>query len=542
MELGQYIKRVLRWWWLFLLSTVIAAGASYYASSRQPRIYQTTTTLMVGQITQMANPTGQDFQTVERLAESYAQIAVRQPILQGAIDALGLKMNWQGLKARVNAYPVPRTQLLGITVKDTSPERAVAIADEIAHQLILQSPTSPQNEERARRSEFVRSQLVSLEERIKRAEERLQELDAELDAALSARQIQDLQTEKATLESLINEWQTNYAELFKFLEGGDIPNYLSIIEPAQLPTRPVSPNIPLNVALAAAAGFTLAFGAALLLEYLDDTLKSSDDISVALGLTPLGSVSHIEGKAYRDKMVIAHTPFSPIAEAYRLVRTNIQFMAVDHPTKTLIVTSPSLGEGKSTTAANLGVIMAQADLRTIVVDADLRRPSLHKIFQVPNAGGLTDLLRSPELELADQLKRTEFENLQIITSGPLPPNAAELLGSQRMGRLLKQLADMADIVIFDTPPVLSVTDATVLAGRVDGVVLVIQAKRTRRDAARQAVQRLQQVGATVLGTVLNQSGKGSGYYYSYYTQTGSRPAKPPRRTPQRRWWQIGSTR
>ncbi|RME40877.1 MAG: polysaccharide biosynthesis tyrosine autokinase, partial [Caldilineae bacterium] len=221
---------------------------------------------------------------------------------------------------------------------------------------------------------------------------------------------------------------------------------------------------------------------------------------------------------------------------------NIQFMAVDHPTKTLLVTSPSLGEGKSTTAANLGVIMAQADLRTIVVDADLRRPSLHKIFQVPNAGGLTDLLRSPEMELADQLKRTEFENLQIITSGPLPPNAAELLGSQRMGHILKQLTGMADIVIFDTPPVLSVTDATVLAGRVDGVVLVIQAKRTRRDAARHAVQRLQQVGATILGAVLNQSGKGSGYYYSYYTQTGARPVKQPRRAPQRRWWQIGSTR
>ncbi|MFQ5577258.1 MAG: polysaccharide biosynthesis tyrosine autokinase [Anaerolineae bacterium] len=539
MELGQYLKRVFRWWWLFILSTGLAAAVSYYASMEQPSIYQTTTTLLVGQVTQKANPTGQDFYTIERLAESYAQMAIRQPILQGAIDNLGIKMSWQSLKSRVNAYPIARTQLLGITVQDRSPERAVAITDEIARQLILQSPTSPQNEQRAERSEFVQSQLVALERRIQRAEEKLQELETELDSALSARQIQDIQAEKASLEALISNWQANYADLFTFLEGGDSPNYLSIIEPAQLPTRPISPKVEVNVLLAAATGFMLALAAALVLEYLDDTLKTTDDLTASLGLASLGAISKIKGKAYKDKMVIAHTPFSPVAEAYRLVRTNIQFMAVDRPAKTIMVTSPNLGEGKSTTAANLGVVMAQADLRTIIVDTDLRRPAIHKIFQVPNSGGLTDLLRSPELDVGDQLKSTEFENLQVITSGPLPPNSSEMLGSQRMAHIFKQLEAIADVVIFDSPPVLMVTDATVLSNRVDGVVLVVQAKRTRREAARQAVQRLKQVGANILGCVLNEpAGKGGGTYYNYYVRSSA--AGQMRYAGQRHWWQRWS--
>jgi len=537
MEIGQYIKRILRWWWLLLLSTGIAAGVSYYASLQQPRIYQTTTTLMVGQITQKADPTGQDFLIVERLAESYAQVAIRQPVLQGAIDTLGLKMSWQFLRSRTNAYPIPRTQLLGISVEDTSPERAVAIADEIARQLILQSPTSPQNEQRTERSEFVQQQLVSLEKRIERAEQRLQELELELDAALSARQIQDIQTEKVSLESLINEWQTNYAGLFAFLEGSDSPNYLSVIEPAQLPYSPISPKIPINVLLAATAGFALALGAALLLEYIDNTIKSTDDLSVSLKLSALGSIPHIRGKAYKDKMVIAHTPFSPIAEAYRLLRTNIQFMAVDQPAKTIMLTSPNSSEGKSTTAANLAVIMAQAELGTILVDADLRRPSIHKIFQLPNAGGLTDLLRSPTFEVSDQLKRTEFENLQVITSGPLPPNPSEMLGSQQMVKLLQQLQEMAEVIIFDSPPVLAVTDAAVLSNRVDGVVLVVQAKRTRRDVARQALERLQQTRANVLGAVLNQASGERSDYYSYYAQDKPGPIGVANHAKQRRWWQ-----
>lgn len=540
MELRQYFKSVFRWWWLILLSTTLAAVASYFASLQQPRIYQTTTTLLVGQVFQKANPNGNDFILTQQLAESYAQIAHRQPALQATVDSLELDMSWQDLGSQVSAYSIPQTQLLGITVEDISPERAVAIADEIAHQLILQSPASSENEARQERGQFVQSQLVDLESRIQNAKARVKELQAKLDTALSARQIQDLQTEISGLDDFIGKWQTTYTDLLNFLQGGDSPNFLTVIEPAQLPTEPISPNIAINVLLAAVAGLMLAVAAAMLLEYLDDTLKSVDDLNISLNLTALGSVERIEGSDYKDKLISAHDPFSLMAESYRLVRSNIQFMGVDQPTKSIVITSSNPGEGKSMTAANLAIAMAQAELRTIIVDADLRRPTMHKVFGVPNLGGLTDLLRSPELELGSQMKNTGIEHLQLLTSGPLPPNPAELLSSQRMAQLVQRLEEMADVVIFDSPPVLAVIDAAVLSKRASGVMLVIQAGRTRRDAARQAIKRLEQVGTNILGAVLNQvssRGRDSHQYVQYYTRSGQSLADQSNRFGRRRWWQ-----
>lgn len=543
MNLNQYVKRVLRWWWLILVCTGLAAGASYYVSSRQTPVFQTTATLMVGQVIHKTNPTGQDFLTVERLAESYAQVAVRQPILQAAVDSLDLNMSWWQLRNRVNAAPIERTQLLAITVQDNIPERAAALANEIAYQLILQSPTSPENQIRQERSQFVQDQLDDLEARIDTAQTRINELQVDLDRAVSARQIQELENEIANLEVLVNDWQTNYAELLTFLQGGDSPNYLTIIEPAQVPSVPVIPKVRTNVLLTAVAGFMVAVGAALLLEYVDDTVKSTKDLIASSGLTALGSVSRIKGRDYRGKLIISHSVFSPLSEAYRVVRTNIQFMSVDQPVKSILVTSPDAGEGKSITVANLGVIMAQADFRTVIVDTDLKRPVMHKVFQIPNQEGLTDLLRSPNPQIEDQLKDTGVENLQIITSGPLPPNSSEMLGSQRMAELIQKLEEIADVVLFDSPPVLAVTDAAVLASRVSGVILVIEAGRTRRDATNQAIDRLQQVGAYLLGGVLNRGPRSGGGYYSYpyYARNAGHEviehSVSPEQADQRRWWQ-----
>ena len=264
----------------------------------------------------------------------------------------------------------------------------------------------------------------------------------------------------------------------------------------------------------------MAFGV-FLLEYLDDSIKSKRDLSEVLGLTPLGAISRIKGKDYPDKLIATNDLFAPESEAFRIVRSNIQFAGVDQPIKTIMVTSPTPGEGKSVTVANLGMVMAQAGHRTIIVDADLRRPVQHKIFQIPTPGGLTDLLCSPESEPTSYLRKTNVENLQVITSGVLPPNPSELLGSQRMEQVLARLSQLADIVIFDSPPTLLVADAVVLSNRMDGVVIVIQAGATRFGAARQAIINLQQAEANILGGILNQV-KGrqrSGYYYynSYYS-------------------------
>jgi len=209
-------------------------------------------------------------------------------------------------------------------------------------------------------------------------------------------------------------------------------------------------------------------------------------------------------------LVALRDPRSPAAEAYRTLRTNIQFSSLDKPLRTLLATSSAPNEGKSTTVANLAITMAQAEQRVILVDCDLRRPSLHELFGLPNETGLTNLILAQDS--APPLQSTEVPGLSLLTSGPLPPRPADILGSRRMEALIARLREEADIVLFDTPPVAAVTDAAALATRVDGVLLVFQAHKTTRERARQARQILEKVKANIIGVVLNNAEIERGYY------------------------------
>ncbi len=341
-------------------------------------------------------------------------------------------------------------------------------------------------------------------------------MEAKLDTALSARQIKDLQTEISDLETFVNGWQANYTELLAFLQGGESPNFLTIIEPAQLPTTPISPDTPLNVVLAAAVAFFLATLAAMVLEYLDDSIKTTNDFDHVLGLSVLGKIYRVDNYDPSEALVTVAEPFSAISETYRMLRTNLRFSAVDKPGKCLMVTSPDMGDGKSTLVANLAVTMAQADLRTIIIDADLRRPKQHTLFKVSNFTGLSEILCAAEPEIETLLKETGVPNLQLLTAGSLPPNPAELLGSKRMGNLIERLHPLADVVIFDSAPILLASDSAVLSTKVDGVLLVAWANRTRLDATREAIKRLKNVGAHILGGVLNGVPERKGHYGYYY--------------------------
>jgi succinoglycan biosynthesis transport protein ExoP len=515
MELREYLALIRKWWWLIVLCTVLAAGASLMVSRSTPPTYQASTTLIVGQIIQDPNPNTQDMSTSERLAQTYAEMVRRQPILQATVEALDLGVGWKALREQVSVNLVRNTQLMEIQVTDTDPQRAMLTADEIARQLILQSPTQ-QDKEREAHHQFVTAQLADLQAKIAAGQAGVVELEESLATAFNAEQIQSIRDQITALQTQVNTWQANYASLLSFLQEG-ATNYISVVEPATVPTAPIGPKTRTNVLLAAVVGVMLGAGFAFLIEYLDDTLKSPDDIVQALGLSPLGAISRIDGKSYEDKLVAAIHPRSPISEAYRILRTNIQFSAVDRPLGTLLVSSPNPIEGKSITLANLGVVMAQAGLSAILVDSDLRRPVLHKIFDLPNKEGLTTALLDGEFNLDGRLQATQVENLKVLTSGPLPPNPSELLGSQKMKVLIESLKGKADVVLFDSPPTLVVTDAAVLAGQVDGVLLVTEAGNTRREMAQRAKEDLLKVGANVLGAVLNKlSPRGAGYYYYYY--------------------------
>jgi capsular exopolysaccharide synthesis family protein len=218
------------------------------------------------------------------------------------------------------------------------------------------------------------------------------------------------------------------------------------------------------------------------------------------------------GTAPDSALITLRDPSSAAAEAYRTLRTNLLFSSLDKPLHTLLATSSAPNEGKSTTLANLAVTMAQAEQSVLLVDCDLRRPGLHTLFGLPNDDGLTSAI----LAQADgplPIQATSVPGLRLLTSGPLPPRPADLLGSRRMGALIERLRGEADIVLFDTPPVVAVTDAAVLAPRVDGVLLVLHAGHTRRDRARESRQILEKVKANIVGVVLNGAKQEHGYSY-----------------------------
>jgi capsular exopolysaccharide synthesis family protein len=315
---------------------------------------------------------------------------------------------------------------------------------------------------------------------------------------------------------------------------------VSIVEPAVAPGAPVSPRTTMNTMLGAFAGLLLAAAAALVYEYLDDTVKTPEDVEAAAGgLATLGGVARFpRRRGAIEPLIAASTRRTAAAEAYKVLRTNVQFSTVDQPAQVMLVSSANPGEGKTTTAANLAIAIAQTGQRVVVVDADLRRPSLHRVFKLPNQNGLTNALLSREQALDAFLQATSFEHVSVMTSGPLPPNPSELLSSRRLDTVVEALRKQADVVIFDSPPALAVADASILAAKVDGAIVVVDAGRTRAQALQRAQEALGRSKTRLLGAVLNKlTERGRGYYYytySYYAADEDRHRGRTRRLPWRR--------
>jgi len=515
MELRQYFLLFWKWAWLIALAVIIAASASYYASKSATPLYSTKTTLMVGRGTDDPNPEFYELNTSRFLANTYIELVKREPVLQGAIDSLGLDMNWWGLAGRVSAKKVPDTQLMEISVIDNDPYRAKVLSDAIANQLIIQSPADPSDIDQEQVL-FSQNQILDLQNRIEDGQAELDQISNELSAASSARQIDNLQNKKALLESKISDWQDTYAQLLLVIQGGDI-NTLRIVEEAAVPTHPFSPKVLTNVLTASAIAAVLAIAGAVLIEYLDDSIKSPEEVKQIADLPTLGGITRIEGNNYDDKLVTAHTPLLPISEAFRVLRTNIQFSFVDNPPKSISITSPGPSEGKSIILANLAVAIAQSGQKVILVDTDLRRPVLHKIFGLPNRHGLSEIVINPESNIKDFIQDTSIDGLQILTSGSLPPNPAELLDSNSMKSIIQETESYADIILFDSPPTLVVADAAIIGSKVDGVIILCDMGRTRSKDLKRTVEELHRGRANVVGVVLNRvSIKASGYYYNYY--------------------------
>jgi non-specific protein-tyrosine kinase len=522
MELRHYINLVRKWLWLIVLCTVLAGAAAYVLSRQQTPIYEATATVLINQARSATRGTEYaDILSSERIARTYAELLQDWPVLQEAASQFGFEDDYQAMSEQyqlsVAVTPVRDTQLVKLSVEANNPEVAALVANTLPDVFMRI------NQERQRdRYEITRQELQT---ELSTVEENIAATQQVLDS-LGDADTPEISAQRSRLESALNRYEASYISLLNSLEElrlAEVQTTDNIVltTPAQVPENPIRPRSLFNALLAAMIGAMLAVGTAFLIEYLDDTIKNPDEVRDLVGLPTLGAVVALSGDSPQKRLVAQTDPRSPAAEAYRVLRTNLQFSSLDTPLRAIVVTSPGPGEGKSTTAANLALVMAQAGNSVLLLDADLRRPNVHRLFQLPNSTGLTTALLNIGHDLDSSIQKTPNPKLHALTTGPIPPNPAELLSSSRMQELIKQLQEQYDVLVIDSPPVLAVADATIISKQVDGLLMVLSAGETRADMLARAMEQLDSVNVRPLGVVLNRltERKGGTYYYYYYQYT-----------------------
>jgi len=494
----------LRRWALFaVIPALLAAALSYLYVRHQPEIYQASATLYVQQA--QAGGTGVSAQTdvggSVQLAQGYSQMISDRVIALSAdrqLDRMypGYRVedhNVQG-QAPAQAGAQPNAPVVQVTVTDTIPERAAAAANEVATAFIA----------------YIR-QLES---------SRFTATDQSLNRQL------DIAKRNANRPGYQNTYQALIAEIAQFQVLRDAQlNNVALYSPATPPSLPTGPHPARVAALVGFLVLMLCAAAVVVNDYVKDLARTPEEVEEIAGAPILGTVPRFNVKG--SQLVGARQLPSEASETYRVIRTNIQFINVDRPPRTIVVTSALPREGKTTTASNLAHVLAAGGQEVILVDGDLRRPSLHNIYSADRQQGLTVLLVTHQLN-GQGLHQTDEPNLRLLAAGPVPPNPADLLGSERMKEVVAHFRERTEVVVFDSPPILAVTDAAILSTMVDGVVLVVDPSKTKRRDIRRAREAIEAVGGKILGVVLNRMSRGSGLYY-YYSHYGY-AQKVPQRT------------
>lgn len=512
-EIRRYLRLIMRWWWLLAVSAIIPMVVSLHFTSKQPSLYEAKATIVVGtSLFESSDPDPFQMNLSRTLAGAYAELVKQGPVLEAVINTLGLNRTPEDLADQIKTSILSGAQLLQIQVTDTNPEAAALIANALADELIRRSPASEGRD--PEQQEFIGGQLEETRAKIENVAGQINDLTASLSELTSAAEIQDVQERIAALEEVKSLYQSTYANLLEVYRA-ESPNALSIFEPATVPQWPVSSKTKLIIAVAGAAGLGLALGAIFLIEYLDTSLRwEGDDVQSFLELPVLGTVPRVS----RKRTLLSSNPLSPVAEGIRTMRANVFLLQPDHPFRTLLLTSPGASEGKSFILANLALVLASAGNRVIAVDADMRRPSLHELFDQPNATGLADVLsdhkNDKEDSLSVHLQETGFDNLYLLSAGRPPTDPATLLTSPRFPALLEFLRDRGDVILIDSPPVLGPPDTTVLATMAEGTILVVSAGSTKRRPLQQARDQLRaQQRVNLLGLAVNRTKSHSSYYY-----------------------------
>ncbi len=488
---------------IIALSTLIVLATTMAASFLQTPVYQATAEIL---LQPRSNESLFDTQTGQRrdpnrAVQTEIQVLTSQPVRDAVTQMIGVT-------PPISVSPVAETDVIRVRSQRTSPDQAAAVANAYARSYIDFRRKQAVDDVLAAAQEIQRK-IASLQPQIDAI--KVPEATRENPNPATPPAKEALVQQQALFRQKLDELQVDAA----LRTGG-----AQLVTPAAAPTSPIKPTPVRNAAVALVAGLVLGVALAFLAEYLDDSIKVKDDLERAGGLATLGLIPRVADWKERQRPLVVSIdePKSPAAEAYRALRTSIQFMRLDRPLQTIQVTSPAAAEGKTTTLANLAVTLATAGERVVVVDCDLRRPRIHDFFGLANTVGFTSVLLG-DLPMSAALQSVAGqEGLTVLASGPIPPNPAELLAGYRAREVLIALQANADIVLLDCPPVLPVTDAAVLAGRVDATVLVATAGTTSRKAVQQACETLRQVQAPLVGAVLNGVGAGDGRYgyaYSY---------------------------
>jgi non-specific protein-tyrosine kinase len=512
MDIKQLPRNIWRRWWLIGLGAGMAGLTAFLVGINTAPTYGAAARLLVAEPPGSSESKFSQFLFEQRLTQTYSDMIVVHSVLEETIQRLDLPLEQDDFWSMIDVLSETDSKIIEVKVEDSEPVRAAAIANTLSRVFI------EHNVERETRRYI--GPIANGTEEVESLSKQITSVQAELDT-LAGKSTDVEQSSQVLLRAELSNLQSrhDYAvdRLYTLLaEQSRQSNSVFFLEEAEPNSTAIRPHTMQNTILAAILGGLLGLGAIFLVEYLDDTIKSPDQVQQLVSLPTLGTVSAITNTESTSRLVTSDHPRDPNSEAFRTLRTNLDYAAVAHSDlHAVLVTSPEPGDGKSTTVANLGIVFAQAGKEVVIIDCDLRRPVQHELFNLSNQQGLSTLLLNEGDYVNGYLQETQVPGLRILASGRLPPFPAEFLGSDKLDLLVAKLLDEVDIVLIDSPPLLSVTDATVLAPRASGCLLVLKARKTKDATLVDAVELLQSTEVPVLGVVINMIELGRDSYYDH---------------------------
>jgi capsular exopolysaccharide synthesis family protein len=542
LELVTYWKIIRKRLWLILLLMIVGGfGTGYYVSQQPPR-YSSSTTLYLNPAV-ASSYLYYSYDGLQSLASTYSEFMRTRSFASRVAQELNGTIGEGQVLGAISTQYIESTQFFRITATTGDPQLSQTLANTAANVLIAQNIARQQAEQEQRTQQSKpnpeRDRLIqvrtNLQQELDLYNGQIGTLQSQLDRLKASpaseetdREILNIQQQLLNVHSLRMGAMTGLADTQAAIASTSENTEPSldtavVVDVATLPGGPLPVNLMQQVLIALLASLTIGAALAFLLEYTDYTVKTPEAMESIYGMPVQGvlGVGRKHGNGHSPGALLTlQAPRSPLAESFRALRTGVYVAGLTSPIRKLMITSGRPSEGKSFVAANLAVSLAQTGARVILVDCDLRRPCQHHMFDLPLDPGFTNLVINPDLKVEDVLQPTEVETLQVISCGIIPPNPAELIGSKRAAEVMDLIADQADLVIFDTPPAATVTDALVIAPRVDAVIQVVLSGATRIDVVRRCKILLERNGARLLGPVLNQVARVNMTSYEYYYSSG----------------------